>query len=155
MPRFEDILASMRDGKKSFVEVKESAGTEIVPYIKAAIEGQSVATPKNMLFISFDREICRALRKALPKYEVLWIICSHKDLERPDDCKGPAYTADEVIALLKDADLTGVDMAGDLSVATEEFIRKVKAAGAVARGKSVTRAPCSSIDLASSRCWRG
>jgi len=129
LPRFEDILAIMRDGCKSFVEVKESAGTEIVPYIKAAVEGQSVATPRNMLFISFDREICRALRKALPQYGALWIICSHKDLERPDDCKGPAYTAEEVIALLKDADLTGVDMAGDMAVVTEEFVRKVKAAG--------------------------
>ena len=128
-PRFEDILALMRDGRKSFVEVKESAGTEIVPYIKAAVEAQSNATADNMLFISFDREICRALRKALPKYEVLWIVCSHKDLERPDDCRGPAYTADEVIALLKDADLTGVDMSGDMAVVTEEFVRKVKSAG--------------------------
>ena len=128
-PRFEDILALMRDGRKSFVEVKESAGTEIVPYIKAAVEAQSNATPGNMLFISFDREICRALRKALPQYEVLWIVCSHKDLERPDDCRGPAYTADEVIALLKDADLTGVDMSGDVAVVTEEFVRKVKSAG--------------------------
>jgi glycerophosphoryl diester phosphodiesterase len=129
LPRFEDILALMRDGQKSFVEVKESAGTEIVPYIKAAVEAQSNATADNMLFISFDREICRALRKALPKYEVLWIVCSHKDLERPDDCRGPAYTADEVIALLKDADLTGVDMSGDMAVVTEEFVRKVKSAG--------------------------
>ena len=128
-PLFEDILALMRDGRKSFVEVKESAGTEIVPYIKKAVESQRNATPENMLFISFDREICRALRKALPEYEVLWIILPRKDLERPDDCKGPAYTADEVIALLKDADLTGVDMCGDMSVATEDFIRKVKSAG--------------------------
>ena len=127
--RFEDILALMRDGRKSFVEVKESAGTEIVPYIKKAVESQRNATPKNMAFISFDREICRALRKAMPKYEVLWIICSHKDLDRPDDCKGPAYTAEEVIALLKDANLTGVDMVGDMSVVTDAFIRKVKAAG--------------------------
>ena len=128
-PLFEDILALMRDGRKSFVEVKEAAGTEIVPYIKKAVESQSNATPDNMLFISFDREICRALRKALPKYEVMWIILPRKDLERPDDCKGPAYTAEEVIALLKDANLTGLDMCGDMSVATEEFIRKVKAAG--------------------------
>ena len=128
-PRFEDILALMRDGRKSFVEVKECAGTEIVPYIKKAVESQKVATPENMLFISFDREICRALRKAMPKYEVMWIVCSHKDLERPDDCRGPAYTADEVIALLKDADLTGVDMSGDMAVVTEEFVRKVKSAG--------------------------
>ena len=128
-PLFEDILALMRNGRKSFVEVKESAGVEIVPYIKAAVEAQCNATPDNMLFISFDREICRALRKALPKYEVLWIVCSHKDLERPDDCRGPAYTADEVIALLKDADLTGVDISGDMAVVTEEFVRKVKSAG--------------------------
>ena len=119
----------MRNGRKSFVEVKESAGTEIVPYIKKAVESQSNATPENMAFISFDREICRALRKALPKYEALWIILPRKDLERPDDCKGPAYTAEEVIALLKDANLTGVDMCGDMSVATEDFIKKVKAAG--------------------------
>ena len=129
LPRFEDILALMRDGQKSFVEVKEAAGTEIVPYIKAAVENQSVATPANMLFISFDREICRALRQALPDYEVLWIIFSHKDLEVHDDQRGPAYTADEVIALLQEANLTGVDMVGDKSVVTEAFVRQVKAAG--------------------------
>ncbi len=129
LPLFEDILALMRDGQKSFVEVKESAGTEIVPYIKAAVEGQSVATPRNMLFISFDREICRALRQALPDYEVLWIIFSHKDLEVHDDQRGPAYTADEVIDLLRDANLTGVDMACDKSVVTESFVRQVTAAG--------------------------
>ena len=129
MPRFEDILAVMRDGRKSFVEVKESAGTEIVPYIKAAVEAQSNATPGNMLFISFDREICRALRQALPAYEVLWIIFSHKDLEVHDDQRGPAYTAGEVIELLQEANLTGVDMAGDKSVVTEAFVRRVKSAG--------------------------
>ena len=128
-PRFEDILALMRDGQKSFVEVKESAGTEIVPYIKVAVESQSVATPANMLFISFDREICRALRQALPAYEVMWIIFSHKDLEVHDDQRGPAYTADEVIDLLQEANLTGVDMAGDKSVVTEAFVRQVKSAG--------------------------
>ena len=129
LPRFEDILAIMRDGCKSFVEVKESAGTEIVPYIKAAVEGQSVATPTNMLFISFDRDICRALRQALPTFEVLWVVFAHKDLELPDDQKGPAYTADEVIALLQDANLTGVDMLGDKSVVTEAYVGKIKAAG--------------------------
>lgn len=129
LPRFEDILALMRDGQKSFVEVKEAAGTEIVPYIKAAVENQSVATSANMLFISFDREICRALRLALPDYEVLWIIFSHKDLEVHDDQRGPAYTADEVIDLLREANLTGVDMACDKSVVTEAFVRQVTAAG--------------------------
>ena len=129
LPRFEDIIALMRDGQKSFVEVKESAGTEIVPYIKAAVESQSVATPANMLFISFDREICRALRQALPDYEVLWIIFSHKDQEVHDDQRGPVYTADEVIALLQEANLSGVDMACDKSVVTEAFVWQVKAAG--------------------------
>ena len=129
MPRFEDILATMCDGQKSFVEVKESAGTEIVPYIKAAVEAQSNATPANMLFISFDREICRALRQALPAYEVLWIIFSHKDLEVHDDQRGPAYTADEVIELLQEANLSGVDMAADKAVVTETFVRRVKSAG--------------------------
>ena len=129
MPRFEDILAVMHDGCKSFVEVKEAAGTEIVPYIKAAVEAQSNATPANMLFISFDREICRALRQALPDYEALWIIFSHKDLEVHDDQRGPAYTADEAIALLREANLSGVDRAGDKSVVTEAFVRQVKAAG--------------------------
>ncbi len=123
-PRFEDILALMRDGCKSFVEVKESAGTEIVPYIKAAVEGQGVATPANMLFISFDREICRALRLALPAYEVLWITYTRKD-----EGTGALISADELIALLQDADLTGVDMVGDKSVVTEEYVRRVKSAG--------------------------
>lgn len=128
-PRFEDILTLMRDGRKSFVEVKESAGTEIVPYIKKAIESQTAATPDNMLFISFDREICRALRKAMPTFDVLWITLSRKDLARKDDGKGPVISADELIALLKDANLTGVDMVGDLSVVTEAYVKKVKAAG--------------------------
>ena len=129
LPRFEEILALMRDGQKSFVEVKESAGTEIVPYIKAAVESQSVAKPSNMLFISFDREICRALRQAMPAYEVMWITQSHWGLESPDDNKGPAITADELIALQQEANLTGVDMAGDKSVVTGEYVKRVTDAG--------------------------
>ena len=124
-PRFEDILALMRDGRVSYVEVKETAGTEIVPYIKKAVESQSIATPKNMAFISFDKAICRALREAMPEYEVLWLTVSCKE-PIPG---GPPIQVDELIASIKEANATGVDISIDMRLLTKEYIQKVKDAG--------------------------
>ena len=123
-PLLEDVLPLMRDGRKSFVEVKESAGTEIVPHIKALFEAQGTATPQNTEFISFDRDICRALRAVMPEYGVMWLTTP-----RRDDPERTPLGADELIAELTELGVTGVDIQCDTSVLTEEFVKTVKDAG--------------------------
>ena len=120
----EEILPLMGDGRKSYIEVKTSAGVEIVPYIKKLVDAQSVATPKNMVFISFDKAICRALRKSMPEYEVLWLT-----LPCPEDEKRVPVSADELIASLREVGATGVDIRIDMGILTEAYIKKVKDAG--------------------------
>ena len=70
----EEVLALARDGRKIYVEVKP--GPEIVPYIKKVFAAQGKATPKNTLFISFEKATCKALKEQMPEYKVYWIVSS-------------------------------------------------------------------------------
>ncbi|MBR1920822.1 MAG: hypothetical protein IJ829_02320, partial [Kiritimatiellae bacterium] len=72
----EDVLALARDGRRIYLEVK--TGPEIVPAIKASLAAQSRATPANVLFISFDRRTCAALKGLLPDYEVYWLTTARR-----------------------------------------------------------------------------
>ena len=70
----EEVLALARDGRKIYVEVKP--GPEIVPAIKRVFAAQSKATPENTLFISFNEESCKALKREMPDYKVYWLVSS-------------------------------------------------------------------------------
>ena len=67
----EEVLELAVDGRQIYVEVKP--GPEIVPYIKAVYAKQKKATNKNTLFIAFNRETCKELKKQMPEYKVYWL----------------------------------------------------------------------------------
>ena len=58
------------------MEVKP--GPEIVPAIKDVFAAQEKATPRNTLFISFNEKTCKALKAAMPKYKVYWLVSPKK-----------------------------------------------------------------------------
>lgn len=116
----EDVLALARDGRRIYLEIK--TGPEIVPAIKAVLAAQQNATPGNVLFISFNKESCAAVKDILPDYKVYWLVSSHA----PD--KSP-ITAEEVVAGARAARADGVDMQFNPDVVTEAFVAEVKGAG--------------------------
>ena len=119
----EDVLALAKNGRRIYLEIK--SGPEVVPVIKAILSSQDNATPDNVLFISFDKGVCKAVKDILPEYTVYWLVGSHVgngDTLRP-------LTADEVIAGVREAAADGVDMHFDPDVVDEAFVAAVKKEG--------------------------
>ena len=119
----EEVLELARDGREIYVEVK--TGPEIVPYIKKVFAAQRNATPKNVLFISFNEKSCRALKDEMPEYRVYWL----SGAMRRSGGKSRPVTAEEVVKTLKETGADGLDIQFVRDVVTADFIRKVNAAG--------------------------
>lgn len=119
----EELLQLAVDGRQIYVEVKP--GPEIVPYIKEVFAKQTKATPKNTLFISFNKASCKALKEQMPEYKVYWLTGSTKG---PKD-KKVGIVAKDVIATLKETKADGVDCQFNPKYITAEFIKEIKDAG--------------------------
>ncbi|MGN0866913.1 MAG: glycerophosphodiester phosphodiesterase [Oligosphaeraceae bacterium] len=119
----EEVLDLARDGRTIYVEVKH--GTEIVPYIKEILLAQKKANPGNMLFISFNREVCLALKKELPQYRV-YLLQGAKATGAKDS---PPITADALLEKVQGTPIDGVDVQFDPECITSEFIHTLRDAG--------------------------
>ena len=119
----EEVLELARDGRQIYVEVK--AGPESVPYIRDVFAKQTKAHPGNALFICFNQEVCRMLKRSMPEYKVYWLVCARYGWGR----NYPVVTAREIIWTLKDLGVDGVDILFDPAVHTAEFVKEVHDAG--------------------------
>ena len=115
----EEVLALARDGRQIYIEVK--TGPEIVPHVKKIIEGQTNATPSNVLFITFNRKTCKALKKTLPKYKTLWLVSPKK--------RTPLAMPQAIVAKLKELGVDGIDCRYRGNVVTKEYVKAVRDAG--------------------------
>lgn len=115
----EEVLELTRDGRQIYIEVK--TGPEIVPHVKKIIDGQTNATPSNVLFITFNRKTCKALKKTLPKYKTLWLVSPKKGT--------PLAKSEVVVAKLKELGVDGIDCRYRGNVVTKEYVKAVRDAG--------------------------
>ena len=118
-----DVLKLARNGRWIYVETKP--GPEIVPYVKAILEKQSVATPENTLFISFNSATVKALKNQMGSYKAYWI----SPVRRGWSLSDPPKTSDEILAALKECGADGIDLQWDRTIVNERFVRAIRAAG--------------------------
>ena len=118
----EEILELARDGRQIYIEIKGNA-TDIVPYVKEILAKQKNATPKNVLFIAFSKDICRALKAQVPEYRVYWLTGAIKRNN------GSAISAEEIVATLKELGVDGVDQQFKQDIVTADYIAAVRSAG--------------------------
>jgi glycerophosphoryl diester phosphodiesterase len=119
----EEVLELAIDGRFIYVEVK--TGPEIVPYVKEVFASQKKATPDNTLFISFNIESCRELKRLMPEYKVYWLSSCRKKVEG----NYLPMSAEEILYYLNYAKVNGLDCRFDRANITREFISKIKSAG--------------------------
>lgn len=124
----EDVLKLARDGRYIYVEVKGNLPSW-VPYIKEVFAKQSNATPKNVLFISFGKAVCAELKRQMPEYRVYWLTGAKTRADKATGRPGRPRTAEEIIAVLKELGVDGVDMQFSPDVVDAAFIKKIKDAG--------------------------
>ena len=119
----EDVLALARNGRRIYLEIK--TGPEIVPIVKAVLAAQRNATPRNVLFISFSKEVCASVKELLPDYTVYWLAGAR--VGKGESAR--AVTAAEIVEGARMARADGVDLQFDADVMDKAFVAEVKKAG--------------------------
>lgn len=119
----EDVLKLARDGRKIYVEIK--TGPEIVPYVKEIFMKQKNAHPDNTLFISFNAKACKEIKRQMPQYKCYFLDSGVRGSSKR---RRPAKL-DEILAILKDTGVDGLDIRFTPKLVTEEFIKAVRDAG--------------------------
>lgn len=103
IPTLGEVLATVPDGKRLFVEIK--CGADCVRAFVDAFRSSGL-TPEQVVPIGFARPTMALVKQALPALEVCWVADFHRTL------RGWAPPAAELIALAKDAGLDGLDVDG-------------------------------------------
>jgi len=121
IPTLEDVLATVPDGKRLVVEIKDSPAT--VQELKRAFEA-SGKRPEQMVVIAFSLEVCAEAKRALPDHKVYYLA----EFKQDKDTQVWGPPAAELIAKARQARVDGLDMGykGPLDAA---FVKEAHAAG--------------------------
>ena len=120
----EEVLALARDGRRIYVEVKGN-NPEWAPYVKAVFDRQSNVNPGNVLFITFGDKIARALKAEMPEYKLYFLMGARRNW----NSKSASWTADEVLAKLRETGADGIDICFDPKVHDVAFVKAIRDAG--------------------------
>ena len=127
---FEEVCDLARDGRQIFVEVK--TGPEIVPHVKRILAGQTKANPKNLLFISFNKDSIKALKRELPEYKAMLLLYSrHAWPSQKDLPDHTPFSVEQCLAELKDCGADGLDFHFDAKIKEQgkAFVKAIRSAG--------------------------
>ncbi len=116
LPLIEDVLDAMPDGCQLFIELKD--GPQVVPPTAEIVRQSGKAT--QVVFISFDIDTIMLARQEMPENDCLLIVVFEADYDHGSwkvlYDEGPGfrtvtkpYVEDDLIALIKQYGLTGID----------------------------------------------
>ncbi len=118
IPTLAEMLATIPDGKRVFIEVK--CGAEIVPELDRVLKA-SGKKPAQTPIISFHAEVIVAVKKARPDLQAYWVV----SLKPKKDQKPP--TAKSLIANAREIGADGLDLSAE--GLTKDIAAQVKSAG--------------------------
>lgn len=122
MPTLAEVCAIIPPGKVFLIEVK--CGPEIIPHLEKVL---SVADLDNeqLRIISFNRDVVKEAKRALPDIECYWL-CRF----RKDKTHGHWYpTIETVVATALNTNADGVDVQANMKLVNESFVTACRAAG--------------------------
>jgi len=103
LPLLGEVLATIPDGKRLYIEVK--CGAEVIPELVRELR-EAGKKPEQTAIIGFSAPVMAAVKQALPEHEVYWIVGIKPD---PKATK-PPLTVDELIATAKKLKVDGLDL---------------------------------------------
>lgn len=120
-PLLGEVLATIPDGKRLFIEVK--CGAEVVPELvrELKVAGKK---PEQTVIIGFSADAMAAVKQAFPHLDVYWIA----NIKPDPKSDTPPLTVDEVIATAKRINADGVDLSACDAI-NKDFGNKVRSAG--------------------------
>jgi glycerophosphoryl diester phosphodiesterase len=123
MPTLSDVLASLPEGKKLFIECKSGAKI-VAPMIKACQE--SKVPLDNLVVISFHEEVIKACHEQLPELKSHWLT-DYKERKEGDGDWRPRVR--RVVRTLRDTGAWGLGSKAQPGHFNEDFIAKLREAG--------------------------
>ncbi len=118
IPALEDVLATVPEGKRLVVEIKDSPAT--VPELKRLFEA-SGKRPGQMAIIAFSLDVCAEAKRALPDHQVYYLA----EFEQDKTTQAWSPTVAELIGQARQARVDGLDLSfkGPLDAASVKEIR--------------------------------
>ena len=111
-----DTFAYLGEGREFYIELKPGCPA-LVPAVKKIL-AENGLTPKQVVIISFDRELITLTKQQMPEFRALWLTGLPMDM-----------TAEKLLEELKSMNADGVDSGVNEKVLTAEFVRKLHDAG--------------------------
>jgi glycerophosphoryl diester phosphodiesterase len=121
MPTLDELIATVPEGKRMFVEIK--TGPEILPALGEVL-ARSHATETNVVLISFNYEALMQAHARWPNYKTLWLVGyteSHSDASSSD-------AIEDIILQANAAGFSGLDLDANWPLRASD-VRRIKAAG--------------------------
>lgn len=103
IPLFKDILASIPEGKRLFIEIK--CGPEVLPELKRELTAASRPAAQTAL-IGFSSTTMAAAKKAFPELQTYWIV----DIKPNAKTGKKSPSAEELIRGAREAGVDGLDL---------------------------------------------
>jgi glycerophosphoryl diester phosphodiesterase len=119
IPLLKNIIATVPDGKKLFIEIK--CDKTVVPFLKKVIEAGG--KEKNIMIIAFNLDTLTEAKKQMPKIPMYWLVSAKKD---KDTKKRLPYDKSLIEQALSNG-IDGLDL--NYGTLTEEYVQQVHAAG--------------------------
>jgi glycerophosphoryl diester phosphodiesterase len=119
MPSLDEVLATIPAGKKLLIEIK--CGPEIVPSLKATVEGRSA---EQLRIISFNADVIAACSRELPAIKAFWLTGYKEKTEGSGDWQP---TFDSVMKTLHQTKASGLDTNAHETI-DETLVQQLRAA---------------------------
>ncbi|MFT4548428.1 MAG: glycerophosphoryl diester phosphodiesterase [Pseudoalteromonas tetraodonis] len=129
MPVLAEVLATVPDGKKIYIEVK--CGAEIIPLLKKEVEASGLV-PEQIVIISFQKPVILNAKIAMPQLEAFWLTSFRRDKKSGE--VNP--TESEVLKALETIRADGLSC-GDHDSLTGGFLKRLRVAGYSTHGWTV------------------
>ena len=124
IPILEDILASIPDGKRLFIEIK--CGREVLPGLQHVLK-TSAKQPSQIVIISFDLPTVTESKRRMPRLMTYWV--QGKSPQRDEKTgKVTGGRIEELIEKCRAAGLDGLDLAHN-SELTKEIVDRIHRLG--------------------------
>lgn len=122
MPTLAEVCEIIPSGKVFLIEVK--CGPEIIPHLKKVLSATDLDN-EQFRIISFNRDVVKEVKLALPDIECYWL-CRF----RKDKTHGHWYpTTETIVATARAINADGVDVQANMKLVNEAFVTACRDAG--------------------------
>ena len=121
IPLFSDVLASIPEGKRLFIEIK--SGAEILPELKRELAAAR-RLPAQTVLIGFSSKTMAEAKRAFPELQVYWIV----DIKPNPKTDKKSPTAEELIREAREAGMDGLDLSAHEAI-DRSYASKIRDAG--------------------------